>query len=54
MTRLFKHYLPCPVLFTRVAEFCVLMVAAEFAWVQANNPAEHKGRGSARRRALNA
>ena len=54
MTRLLKHYIPCPVLFSRVAEFCVLMVAAELAWVQADYPAEHKSRLSARRLALNA
>lgn len=33
MIRLFKHYIPYPVLFLGVVDFCLLIVAAETAWV---------------------
>jgi sugar transferase (PEP-CTERM system associated) len=33
MIRLFKHYVPYPVLFLAVVDFCLLIAAAETAWV---------------------
>lgn len=33
MIRLFKHYIPYAVLFLALVDFCLLMVAAETAWV---------------------
>jgi sugar transferase (PEP-CTERM system associated) len=33
MFRLFKHYVPYPVLFLAVVDFCLLLAAAETAWV---------------------
>ena len=33
MVRLFKHYVPYPVLFLAVVDFCLLLAAAETAWV---------------------
>jgi len=33
MIRLFKHYIPYPVLFLALIDFCLLLAAAETAWV---------------------